>query len=202
MRKKDRDRKAEKLANMTEEEKNLLKEKNRLSKKKMRGKKKEEQSLDKDKRSKSTSRVQKWRKNRLPEEVEYIRIETLLMMRRTRQERNGKEHLLDNLDAKRGMRDLREIGPLDEYMQRRRGEIEEEQNWRKFHQRGASYRALLELKKPDLAKMFKEEDDEYWKEWEKSMEKDRKLREERDKREKELDEQGRWKYDNCIGVYF
>ena len=33
MRKKDRDRKAEKLANMTEEEKNLLKEKNRLSKK-------------------------------------------------------------------------------------------------------------------------------------------------------------------------
>ena len=202
VRKKDRNRKAEKWANMTEEEKNLLKENNRLNKKKMREKKKEEQRLDKDKGFTSTHRMQNWRKNRSPEEAEYIRIETLLMMRKTRQERNGKEHLLDNLDAKRGMRDLREIGPLDAYMQRRRGEIEEEQNWRKFHQRGDNYRALLGIKKPVLAKKFKEEEDEYWKEWVKSMEKDKKLREEREKREKELDEQGRWKYDNCNGDYF
>ena len=43
-------------------------------------------------------------------EKEYERVDNILMMRQKRQARDGKRHLLDNLKAKQGMRDLREKG--------------------------------------------------------------------------------------------
>ena len=60
-----------------------------------------------------------------------------------------------------------------------------------FWYRGRKYKDLLEEKKPELAKLFKEKEENA-----------RKKQEERDRKEKELDEKGQWKYNNCDGEYY
>ena len=52
----------------------------------------------------------KVRENRTEAEVEYDKIEGLLLMRKKRQNHDGKQHLLENLAAKQGMRTLRKYG--------------------------------------------------------------------------------------------
>ena len=51
-------------------------------------------------------------------EIEYEQVYNLLKQRKSRQSRDGKAHLLDNLKAKKGMRDLKEIGRVFAYMGR------------------------------------------------------------------------------------
>ena len=211
---------------MTEEEKNIELEKNKLRNRKKREQKKEEQKKDlgrrmragefahkgeyllaKDKRctqfgrSKMTyayhneynnHKKKKWRKGRCEVEIEFDKIDTLLMMRKKRQERNGKEHLLDNLDATHGMRLLKEFGPMKgrDFMRRKAREKDEEVLWKMFWEKGQKYKNILENCKPDIAEMLKEKEETAKKE-----------KEERDKIEKDLDEKGRWNYDNSLADY-
>ena len=63
------------------------------------------------------------RDKRSEEQKEFEKIEQVIMMRKQRQLRDGKAHLLDNLEAKRDMRSLREIGPLKDYMRRKAREM-------------------------------------------------------------------------------
>ena len=209
---------------MTDEEKNLARERDRVRKQKLRQRKKEElrqrkkEELKKDLRRRkkdgtfairgedSLARYRKKnsRKNRAEEEIEFDRIDTLLMMRKWRQIRDDEEHLLSNLASKKGMKEHREKGPLPWFddMKRRKGEIEEEKNWRIFHQKGEKYIALLQKRKPELARKFKEEDDDFREKMKIWRESDRKMQEERERKEKELDKLGRWKYDVGNGEYF
>lgn len=216
VRKKDASQKAKKWANMSEEQKDTVREKNRLRKKWTRERMKEEHKQDLRKGIKAQNltqgedpsareRKKKSRANRSEDKIEYDRIEKLLLMRRRRQEQDGKEHLLKNLASKKRMRALRESRLLDEekpwITRRRKGEREEVKNWRLFCLNGKN-RTLLEKRKPKLARMFKEEDDDFRDKMKKWKDDDRKLREEKDKKEKELDKKGRWKYENCSGEYF
>ena len=127
-----------------------------------------------------------WRKGRPEYEVEYYMIEELLSQRRRRQLRNGKEHLLDNLAATRGMR----LSRVREFMRRKARDKDEEVVWQMFWKRGDEYKRYLDWAKPDMANLFREKE-----------ENDKKKKEEREIREKELDEQGRWNYDNARFEY-
>ena len=60
----------------------------------------------------------KTRAKRCKEEIEFERIDLLIRMRKYRQSRNGKDHLLDNVIAKFGMRLLRQKGRLVDYSER------------------------------------------------------------------------------------
>ena len=72
-----------------------------------------------------------------------------------------------------------------DYMRRAARDKNEEVLWWKFWMRGPSYKALLTLKKPEVAAMMKEKEDALTLK-----------EEERMKREKELDEKGRWIWEN------
>ena len=189
---------------MTDEEKNLARERDRVRKQKLRQRKKEElrqrkkEELKKDLRRRkkdgtfairgedplARDRKQNSRMNRAEEEIEFDRIDTLLMMRKWRQIRDDEEHLLSNLASKKGMKEHREKGPLPWFddMKRRKGEIEEEKNWRIFHQKGEKYIALLQKRKPELARKFKEEDDDFREKMKIWRESDRKMQEERERK--------------------
>ena len=166
VRDKDRKRK-EKLTNMdpyTESKRYYLKnerEFNRLYKVRMRG-------------------------NRSEEEIEFDRIDLLIRMRKHRQHRNGKDHLLENLKAKQGMRLLREKGRLKKHLWRNSYEIDydvEKWLWFHYYNRSPKNREILARKNPDVYNLIVE-----------NKERERKLDEEKRQKEKELDEAGRWVY--------
>ena len=133
-----------------------------------------------------------WRKGRCEVEIEFDKIDTLLMMRKKRQRRNGKEHLLDNLDATKGMRILKMYGPLKgrDFMRRKAREKDEEVLWKMFWDKGQKYKDILENSKPDVADMLKEKEEIA-----------RKEKAKRDKIEKDLDAKGRWNWDNGLDDY-
>ena len=83
---------------------------------------------------------------------EYEIINNLLCMRKLRMSRNGKEHLLDNLAAKRGMRLAADDGCIQPFQHRKSRDIKEIDLWREFAIRGTSYFEILYEKKPDMAK--------------------------------------------------
>ena len=130
------------------------------------------------------------RRNRSDEEFEYDRIDLLLKMRKHRQSRNGKDHLLDNLRSKQGMRLLRENGRLIEYSQRnsyRKKQKVEELLWYYYYCEGTKQKEILAKKNPDVFKSIVENE-----------ERKRRLQE----REKELDEAGRWIYNPAGDDYY
>lgn len=125
---------------------------------------------------------------------EFDRIYNLLTKRRMREERSGKDHLLDTLDAKRGMRALVQYGPMKgkDFMTRASRDKNEEVIWRGFWDRGKSYEKAFLFEFPTLAARFKEEDEEAKI---KAKEAQNKAKE-REKRERELDAAGRWVWQN------
>ena len=194
-RSKDKNRKSEKRLNMTEEERNLVKEKDRIRKQKKRRENKEKNKANLHKRkvgakvtrseyNRNHKRIS--RDKRSEEQKEFERIEQVIMMRKQRQLRDGKAHLLDNLEAKREMRSLREIGPLKDYMRRKAREQDEEMMWNKFWGKDPKCREILQKKKPEFVRLFQEREEQK-----------RKEREEYEKNEQVLDKKGRWKYNNC-----
>ena len=140
------------------------------------------------------------RGNRTEAEVEYDKIESLLLKRAKRQKRNGKEHLLDNLKAKQGMRDLREIGPIKgrEFMRRVTRVKDEDDIWYSYWIKGSDYEELLLKRRPDTAAKMHERYTEYVEKItahrKKEMERLQKWKE----KDKESDAKGRWVYDDSV----
>ena len=136
----------------------------------------------------------KMRKERSQIYHEFDRIENLLSQRMMREARDGKAHLLDNLDAKRGMRALCQYGPIKDrpFMRRASRDKDEQVIWRGFWDRGESYQKVLLFHYPNLAAEFKEKDEEAQI---KVIEAQNKAKE-KEKRERELDAAGRWVWDN------
>ena len=68
------------------------------------------------------------RKGRNQAEIEYENVDILLQKRKARKASDGKQHLLDNLRAKQGMRDLKEHGRVigSEFMRRAKRAKDEE----------------------------------------------------------------------------
>ena len=89
---------------------------------------------------------------------EYERIEQLIRNRKVRAERNGKEHLLDKLKAKKGMQLLKDEGRIEKYDPRFYYKRTELEIWRRYREIGPEYKEWLGVKNPDISKIFDEVD--------------------------------------------
>ena len=189
----NRKRNANKRSQMTKEERANVQAKDRERKNKNVGSKVEEDSRDKyvhHEREYNRLYKEKMRTGRSDVEHEYEIVNNLISMRCMRNSRSGKDHLLDNLDAKRGMRKLKEEGRLRPFQQREFRELTEIDIWRRFVQRGKEYANILKNKNPKfsayieemLAKEVKERIERY---------------EQERQKEKEREEKGYW-YQNPV----
>ena len=220
---------------MTEEKRKVAKEKQRLRMQKKRIEIKKKHSDEAIRKNEEASRPQfewrdgrkdreriyiknekefnilykrKVRENRTEAEVEYDRIEGL--MRKKRQNHDGKQHLLENLAAKQGMRTLRKYGRIKgrEFMRRAARDKDEENLWWSFWKKGAMYKDLLSEKRPDLVTKMRERDAQFIRERDADIDritanrkKEIERQEEREKKEEELDALGRWVYDEGCEDY-
>ena len=188
---------AEIRSRMTEDQKDDIKDADRKRKTKVVGKERKTFYLENEREFNRLYKV-RVRGNMTDEEIEFDRIELLLRMRKHRQSRNGKEHMLDKLQAIRGMRLFREDGRVVDYGERysckklERKKINvEDWLWTQFYNEGQKSRELLARKLPDVYNMIVEK-----------KEKERKLKEEYERREKELDDAGRWNYDHTNDTFY
>ena len=121
---------AKKFIEMTEEEKAIHRKKDKDRKAKKRRETKEKAQMEKERIEKETAQMEKVRiekateqmeKERIEKEMdadvknEYERIEQLIRNRKVRAERNGKEHLLNNLKAKKGMQRFKDKGRIKKF---------------------------------------------------------------------------------------
>ena len=148
--------------NMTDEEWNADKEKDRLRKARNKHLKKEKKKTTKSSNAQAVRRkTPEHERNKLYKrrirgkmteaETEYQNVENLLKMRQSRQDRNGKEHLLSNLKAKQGMRDLKELGRVEgiEFMMRNKREKDEEVIWWNYWTSGKQFKEVLKSRRPE-----------------------------------------------------
>ena len=131
------------------------------------------------------------RNGQTEEERLFEAINRVIKMRKMRKNRNGRAHLLDNLWAKQDMRNMKENGRYKDYMKRKSQEKDEEILWRKFMNKGQTYKEVLEKKKPEVVELLEKKDKEK-----------RRQMEENERIEKELDEKGRWNYNSCMEEYY
>ena len=165
-------RKAKNFAKLTKGEKELLREKNRLRMAKKREKDRQEKKEEKERErirqldDKFCQEMEhdkvykrKVRKNLKAPAKEFKRIEQLMRNRKARADRNGKDHLLDNLDAKIGMRDLKEFGRILKCTPRYYYKKSEMEIWKIFYDLGSDYKEILKEKKEEVFEKIVEEED-------------------------------------------
>ena len=183
---------------MSPEEKDALKEKDKLRKRKKALEKKinsPNEEIPKKVFSRSKEREndklhrRRVRNGMTVAEIEYDQIYNRLRLRHSRQLRDGKAHLLDNLKAKKGMRDMKEIGRVFAFMERGKREKDEEVLWWIFWNKGKQFKDIVSKKNPEIAAKMIEKEDLI-----------KKKDEDRMKLEEDLDARGRWKWD--CGEYY
>ena len=216
IRQKNKEKRANRRAHLTTEEREALQEKDRLRKKKKNlEKKKCTQTYDdevasqpskpsipyvraarpriyiKNEKEHNKQYKRRMRKGRSEAEIEYEKVDILLQKRKARKARDGKQHLLDNLRAKQGMRDLKEHGRVigSEFMRRAKRAKDEEVLWWSFWKKGKVYRDLLKEKRLMTAELM-EAKEAYIQNKE----------EERKRIDADLDSKGRWILD--CGEYY
>ena len=188
-------RMAEKRAAMTEDEKETIKAKDRGRKKKKDNDSDEAQQTTtgygSNEREFNRLYKQKKRKTQTDASHEYEIICNLLCMRSSRKSRSGKEHLLDNLEAKKGMQLLQEHGCLKSFQSRKFRDLHENLIWKRFMRRGKEFRDILKEKKPDLAAQIQE-----------VIEKEDKAKAELEAKQRELEEKGIWWQNPADGSFW
>ena len=211
---KNKEQLIEKRVSMSKEEKEAVKEKDRLRKrKKAKGKKivaksspyklsKRNDDVDNAvlpskipfsrtrERENDKLNRRKIRARMTAAEVEYDQVYNLLKMRQARLSRDGKTHLLDNLKARRSMKDLKEIGRVFAYMGRGKREKDEEVLWWSFWNKGGKFKDILTEKNPEIAARMRGKEEIL-----------KKNHEDRQKLEEKLDAQGRWVFESD-GEYY
>ena len=169
LREADRERKAKKRNSMTEEERNALKEKDRLRK-----------SLKKTSQvdGRTLPRERPWLKNRpvydetvanreykrriketsTDEELEFQKIQNLLIKRNSRAKRTTERKEEDKAKANEGMKKIKNLGHLMKFKVRRAKGEGEEYLWWKYWNKGSSNKEIFTKKLPMLSAKFQEWD--------------------------------------------
>ena len=204
----DNKKRRDRQANLSEEEKKLAREKDKKRKAEKRLEEKAERQKqgvsrrvynkggDPNYYTKYKVKMRSYMKNRRREmskaEKEYDNVDNLIKMRQARHDRDGKQHLLDNLKAKKGMRILKECGRVigRDFMRRAKREKDEEALWWTYWNSGKTFKEHLQAKRPETAKRMKEKEDLL-----------KKKVEDRKKLEEKLDAEGRWKLESD-GEYY
>ena len=219
---KDMERKAAQRLDLTEEEKEETRKKNREWKAASRAKWKayeldydmerkavlrqnlkeeeKEENKKKDRERKASSRAK-----RTPDEVEYDNIETLLTMRKVRENRDGKKHLLDNLKAKKGMQAAKEkematgskYGPKrkEETIVRIKKNTPDTHLWMNYWETNSESKKIMHERRPLVAEAWAKQDEE-------AAEKKRQAKEEEAKKEAQRFKEGYWEYNPTMDDYY
>ena len=129
----------------------------------------------------------KWREKQTKELHEYEKISRKHERRTVRKKRTGKEHLQENLKAKKGMQLIYDEGWKREFSIRSGGKTEEIRDWELYRGRGRIYSQVLEAKRPDIIQSLNE-----------------KIRGEKEKERKRIEREknGEWCYNAESGEYF
>ena len=190
-RSKERDEATERMRMFREEKTEEERSKERtISRKRMtelRAARTEEDIQDENEVTKSKMRECRSRKS--AEEKEYIVIEHKHKNRGKRKQRTGKEHLLENLKAKKGMRILEDEGRLEAFAKRSGRKAAEIDDWEFYFKGNKKNSNFLENKKPDIVQVLNE--------------KVRKEKEKERKRKEEVRERGgEWYYYGEMDEYY
>ena len=151
---KERQQKASKRANETEEERNLRKVKDRERK---REKAKAIKTLTYSENEREMNRLykEKRRMNRTVEQVEFDKLEYVLRKRQFRKEMSVTEKEKEKEKSRIGMKNLRLEGSIMDYQKRAIRELDELTLWMVFWKKGKTYEDLLIKLKPDIASNIK-----------------------------------------------
>ena len=118
-------------------------------------------------------------------------------MREFRTNLSGKEHLLANLKAKKGMRELKSNGPLKNYSKRKslgaavKGD--ELFEWKLFKQKSKRHSNKLLEKRPDIVSKLNEMN---------RLEKEQKEAREEEERKRAKEDKGEWIFNSEYGEYY
>ena len=108
-------------------------------------------------------------------------------MRDIRKKRTGKEKLIQNYKAKKGMQLLHEEGRLCDFVRRDPMKLNETNDWKRFYQKSKKHAAILNERKPDIVEKLntisREEN-------------------EKERRKKEKEKEGEWIYNGESGEYY
>ena len=138
---------------------------------------------------KARERMEKVASEKSHAEAEFYNIAQKHKMRERRKNRSGKEHLIDNLQAKIGMQMLKSEGRMVEFSRRSEGKKSEITDWKTYRNRGESFEHELRNKRPDIVEILNEKARE-------EKEKER-AREERVK-----EDGGEWVHDGENGYFW
>ena len=152
---KDVERKAKKLAALTQEQRDEMREKDRLRKAEKRAKERSKSAPAPKTYNDNTREVnrrcqEKRRANQSEGEKEYERVENLLTKRRSRSARTKEEIESDNVKAKQGM-DYVKIIP---FKARGLTKCTEDFLWWQYWKKGEENKEILRRKLPDYAEIF------------------------------------------------
>ena len=140
-------------ARRTEEKRKIDKEKAKEGMKASRAKQTE---TDKElEQLEARERMEKLRSHNRDEDYDYEKIIKRQQIREVRENESGKEHLMRNLQAKKGMQLINQEGTLRKFSRRERlvKKFETKENlleWKNYWQRGDSHRRKLENSNPDI----------------------------------------------------
>ena len=102
-------------------------------------------------------RVRNMRANETEEEKEYGKLYQKHKKRESRAQRSGKEHLLENLRAKKGMKLLKEKGRLRDFERRATKNNTEMSDWKDFMKKGKTFSDLISKAKPEFVERLNQE---------------------------------------------
>ena len=105
-------------------------------------------------------RMKKKRKERTAEEIELDCVEQLIRRRKARNDRDEEDKIEDNQKSKEGMSLFKTEGrlmPLKARFYQKKSEID---IWKIFRNLGPSYKEILELKRPEIAKKLAQVEEE------------------------------------------
>ena len=182
----------EKRANQTEVERQKERDDLRERMRKLRSRKSVEDIAIDNEKAKQGMRESRSKQSEDKRQIkEYIKIVEKHKKRDSRDRRSGKEHLVQNLQSKKGMRMLKSGGRQYDFQRRMTKSKTECLDWKGYLQRGEKYRELLENEKPDVVEQLNEQ-------IRNDKERERKWKEEENKKET----QGYWEYRAESDEYF
>ena len=133
--------------------------------------------------------MEKVRANRSVAQAEFAKIENKHKMREKRKTRSGKEHLIQNLKAKKGMQILETEGRMVKFSSRAGEKPAEGKDWENYFRRGKQFECELEIRRPDIVNILNEKNRE-------------KKERERAREERVKEDGGEWVCDGEYGYYW
>ena len=132
------------------------------------------------------------RNNKNKQDADYELVIQKQRMRKIREKTSGKDHLLGNLNSKKGMRLLRSEGILNKFVRREKSKKvgknwDELFDWKGYYDKSHQHSQILQSKRPDIVERINEIN---------------RSKKERERQWKEQYKAGSWDYDGENGEWY